>query len=56
LRNQVTAGFAVVQSDLEVIQKQLARLPTRQELARTALGIISTRMMLTTLSLLFFLR
>jgi hypothetical protein len=44
-------------ADLEVIQKQLARVPTRRELARTALGIIfATTMMLTTLSLLFFLR
>ena len=41
---------------LEVIQKQLARLPTRRELARTALGIDLATMMLTTLSLLFFLR
>jgi hypothetical protein len=32
------------------------RLPTRRELAKTALGIIFTTMMLTTLSLLFFLR
>jgi hypothetical protein len=35
---------------VEVIQKQLARLPTRRELAKTALGIIFTTMMLTTLS------
>ncbi len=39
-----------------MLQKQLARLPTRRELARTALGIIIATMMLTTLSLLFFLR
>ena len=48
--------FCAIESDLEVIQKQLARLPTRRELARTALGIIFATMMLTTLSLLFFLR
>jgi hypothetical protein len=29
---------SATESDLEVIQKQLARLPTRRELARTALG------------------
>jgi hypothetical protein len=41
---------------LEVIQKQLALLPTRRELPGTALGIIFATLMLTTLSLLFFLR
>jgi hypothetical protein len=40
----------------KVIQIQLARLPTRRELAGTALGIIFAAMMLTTQSLLFFLR
>ena len=48
--------FAAIESELEVIQKQLARLPMRRELAGTALGIIVATMMLTTLSLLFFLR
>ena len=49
--------FAAIDSDLEVIQKQLARLPTRQELSGDrALGIIFATMMLTTLSLLFSLR
>jgi hypothetical protein len=47
---------AAIESDLEVIQTQLARLPTRRELAGTALGIIFATMMLTTLSLLLFLR
>jgi hypothetical protein len=46
----------VIEYDLEVIQIQLSRLPTRRELAGTALGIIFATMMLTTLSLLFFLR
>jgi hypothetical protein len=46
----------LIESDLEVIQKQLARLPTRGDLAKAALGIILATMMLTTLSLLFFLR
>jgi hypothetical protein len=54
--NQVRTDFAAIESDLEVIQKQLARLPTRRELAGSALGIIFATMMLTTLSLLFFLR
>jgi hypothetical protein len=35
---------------------QIAQLPTRRELARTAMGIIFATMMLTTLSLLFFLQ
>ena len=39
-----------IESELEVIQKQLARLPTRLELAGTALGIIFATMMLTTRS------
>jgi hypothetical protein len=51
--NQARIDFAAIESELEVIQKQLARLPTRRELAGTALGIIFTTMMLTTLSLLF---
>jgi hypothetical protein len=46
----------LIESDLEVIQKQLAGLSTRRELAGTALGIIFATMMLTTLSLLFFRR
>jgi tetrahydromethanopterin S-methyltransferase subunit F len=46
---------AAIESDLEVIQKQFARLPTRRELAGTACGIIFATMMLTTLSLLVFL-
>jgi len=46
----------VIESELEIIQKQFSRLPTRRELAWTALGIIFATMMLTTLSLLFFLR
>jgi hypothetical protein len=54
--NQARTDFAAIQSDLEVIQKQLARLPTRRELAGTALGIIFATIMLTMLSLLFFLR
>jgi hypothetical protein len=54
--DQARTDFAAIESELEVIQKQLARLPTRRELAGTALAIIFATMMLTTLSLLFFLR
>jgi hypothetical protein len=54
--DQVRIDFAAIDSDLEVIQKQLARLPTRQELAGTAFGIIFATKMLTTLRSLFFLR
>jgi hypothetical protein len=37
---QARTDFAAIESEIDVIQKQLARLPTRRELARTALGII----------------
>ena len=40
---QARTDFAAIESELEVIQKQLARLLTRRELARTALGIIFAR-------------
>ena len=45
------SDFAAVESDLEVKQKQLARLPTRRELAVTALCIIFATTMPATLSL-----
>jgi hypothetical protein len=54
--DQARIDLAAIESDLEVIQKQLARLLTHRELAGTALGIIFATMMLTTLSLLLFLR
>jgi hypothetical protein len=34
--DQARTDFAAIESDLEVIQKQLSRLPTRRELAGTA--------------------
>jgi len=37
--DQARTDFASIESELEIIQKQLA-LPTRRELAGTALGII----------------
>jgi len=54
--DQVRTDFAAIESDHEVIQKQLARLTTRRKLAGTALGIIFATMMPTTLRLLFLLR
>jgi hypothetical protein len=51
--DQARTDFAAIESELDVVQKQLARLPTRRELAGTA--IVAT-MMLMALSLLFFLR
>jgi hypothetical protein len=48
--DQARTDFAAIDSDLEVSQEQLSRLPTRRELARTALGITFATMMLTTLS------
>jgi hypothetical protein len=53
--DQARTDFAAIESDLEVIQKQLARLPTRRELAGTVLGIIFATMTLTPLGLLFLL-
>ena len=41
--DQARTDFAAIKSELEVIPKQLARLLTRRELARTALGIIFAR-------------
>jgi hypothetical protein len=38
--DQARTDFALLESDLEIIQKQLARLPTRRDLAKTALGVI----------------
>jgi hypothetical protein len=54
--DQGRIDFAAIESDVEVIQKQLARLPTRRELAGAALGITLATMMPTTPSLLVFLR
>ena len=41
--------FALIESNLEFIAGQLARLPTRRDLARAALGIIFCSAILTTL-------
>jgi hypothetical protein len=41
--------FAALESNLEFIAGQLARLPTRRDLAKTALGIIFCSAIVTTL-------
>jgi len=38
--DQARTDFALIECNLEVIQKQLARLPTRRDLAKAALGVI----------------
>jgi hypothetical protein len=38
--DQARTDFAAIESDLEMIMARLARVPTRMELARAALGII----------------
>jgi hypothetical protein len=52
--NQARTDFAAIESDLQFLMGQLARVPTRKELARTALGIIFSTVMLTTVSVLWF--
>ena len=44
--DQARTDFALIESDLEIIQKQFARLPTHRELAGGALAIIFATMML----------
>ena len=56
MKGGLGAHLAASESDLEVIDKQLSRLPTRRELTRNAVGIIFATMMLTALSLRFSLR
>jgi hypothetical protein len=50
------ADFAAIESDLEFIKSQIARLPTRRDLARSALMGLLAGSMLTTLFVLAFLR
>ena len=38
--DQARSDFALIESNLEFIAGQLARLPTRRDLAKAALGII----------------
>jgi hypothetical protein len=53
-RGQVLSDFAAIDCDLQFIMAQLARIPTRKEQARNALGIIFATAMLTTLAVLWF--
>jgi hypothetical protein len=52
--DEARADFAVIDSDLQFIIAQLARIPTRKEQARNTLGIIFATAMLTTLAVLWF--
>ena len=52
--DQARTDFAAIESDLEFIMGQLARLPTRKEQATTTLTIILTTALLTTLAVLWF--
>ena len=44
----------MIESDLQFLMVQLARIPTRKEQARNALGIIFATAMLRTLAVLWF--
>jgi hypothetical protein len=48
--DQVRTDFALLESNLEFMMGQLARVPTRGDLAKAALGIIFCTAVLTTLS------
>ena len=54
LADQTRSDFAAIESDLQFIMAQLARIPTRKEQARNALGIIFATAMLMTLAVLWF--
>jgi hypothetical protein len=38
--DQAREDFATIESDLQFVMSQLAKLPTRRDMARAALGII----------------
>ena len=44
----------MIESDLQFLMGQLARIPTRKEQARNTLGIIFATAMLTTVAVLLF--
>jgi hypothetical protein len=52
--DEARADFAAIESDLQFVIAQLARIPTRKEQARNTLGIIVATAMLTTLAVLWF--
>jgi hypothetical protein len=47
--DQARTDFAVIESNLEFLAGQLARVPTRGDLAKAALGIIFCSAVFTTL-------
>ena len=47
--DEARTDFALIESNLEFLAGQLARVPTRGDLAKTALGIIFCSAILTTL-------
>jgi hypothetical protein len=54
--DQARTDFAIIEDDLEAIHARLARLPTRMELARAALGIIFCTVVLVLLGVKLFWR
>ena len=52
--DQARGDLYAISDDLDLVKVQLARLPTRRELAQTALGVIFATAMLTTLAILWF--
>jgi hypothetical protein len=52
--DQARTDFALVESNLELIMAQVARIPTRKEQARNTLGIIFATATLTTVAVLWF--
>jgi hypothetical protein len=54
--DQARADLAALESEIEVLQGQLALLPTRKELARLALLASTSGAALTTVLTLIFLR
>jgi hypothetical protein len=52
--DQARTDFATIESDLQFLMAQLARIPTRKEQARNTLGIILATATLTTLAVLWF--
>jgi hypothetical protein len=52
--DQTRTDFAMIESDLQFLMGQLARIPTRKEQARNTLGIIFATATLTTLAVLWF--
>jgi hypothetical protein len=52
--DKARSDFAAIESDLQFLMGQLARIPTRKEQARNTLGIIFATAMLTTVAVLWF--